>query len=236
MKPSPLILFGLLLGPFLAQAADAPATSAASAPAAVSSAAPAGTARATAAIVKGFETTGVDLYRSKEETAKRASNDDLAAYTKRLQAACEEFFANATVAENLAIVAAIKPGPESRVWLVSSREPLEERLNPLHDKLAAIPPPPVNVGPVAFCIYGRVNGGWGKELKGPTNYPPLPQAWKDVLAQSKDGAPVLFDEMLLAAWSGPSRALPLNWATLVAMAALILSAVCAMLAFMRRNQ
>ncbi len=149
MKTPLLCLLGLLLAPLAALAADAPASPAAAAP---TDPAPAGQAAAAATPVKGFETTGLDLYRSREETLQRASNNDMAAYTKQLQAVCEDFFANATLSENLAIVAAIKPGPESRIWLISSRtDKLDARLTSLRDKLAAVTPPPVNTGPVVFC-------------------------------------------------------------------------------------
>ncbi len=233
MKPTLRLLFGLLLAPLAGWAADAPANPATSVP--TGAAAPATTASASkftaATPVKGFETTGLDLYRSREETLQRAANNDMATYTKNLQATCEQFFANASLSENLAIVAAIKPGPESRIWLISTRSAtLDDRLAPLRDELAAIPPPSVNGGPVAFCLYGRVNGGFGKELKG-ANYPPLPQAWKDVLAQSQNSAPVPFDALVLAAWNPPS----VNWALIVSMVAIVLSAVCAVLAFMRRH-
>ena len=233
MNPPLRLLIGLLLAPLAGWAADAPANPSASMPAGYAAPAAAGSAgsAATATPVKGFETTGLDLYRSREETLQRAANNDMATYTKNLQAACEQFFANATLSDNLAIVAAIKPGPESRIWLISTRSTtLDDRLTPLRDELAAIPPPPITGGPVAFCLYGRVNGGFGKELKGAT-YPPLPQAWKDVLAQSKGGAPVPFDTLVLVAWDPPS----VNWALIVSMVAIVLSAVCAVLAFMRRH-
>ena len=136
-------LFGLLLGPMAVLAADAQPPDA----------------------PKAFETMGVELYLKKDIVAQRASNDDLAAYTKALQSAAEDYFAGRkdNWQEDLDIVVAIKPGNQSRVWLVSRVFPEpDDRLSDLRDKLAAVPPPPVNGGPVAFCIHSQVAGGNNK--------------------------------------------------------------------------
>ena len=104
-------LSGLLLCPLAVLAEDTPA---AVAPAA-------GTSMPDAPVVeapKAFETEGVELYIKKDIMAQRASNDDLAAYTKALQGVADDYFTaqKDPWREDLDIVVAIKPGPIARVW------------------------------------------------------------------------------------------------------------------------
>jgi hypothetical protein len=186
-------LFGLLLCPVAIFAADAPAPAAATDAPAVEA-------------PKAFETMGVELYLKKNIVAQRASNDDLAEYTKALQSAAEEYFTGKkdNWREDLDIVVAVKPGPLSRVWLVSRVFPEpDDRLSDLRDKLAAVPPPPVNGGPVAFCIHTQVAGG---NLLPPSKLgsPPFPKEWSDALAKSGSTKPLAFDDMLVLVSAAPT--------------------------------
>ncbi len=170
------VLSALLLCPLAVLAADAPATDPA----------------------KVFESTGVELYLKKDVMAARASNDDLATYTKALQGAAEEYFAaqKEPWKEDLDIVVAVKPGPQARVWFVSWVLPdPDERLSALRTKLAAVPPPPVNGGPVAFCIHTQIAGGNDKPPS-KMGSPPFPKEWTDALANVHATKPVPFDDLM----------------------------------------
>jgi len=178
-----LVLIGLLISPLAALAADAPAADA----------------------PKVFETTGVELYLKKEVMAQRASNDDMATYVKALQAAAEDFFIaqKEPWKEDLDIVVAVKPGPQARVWFVSWVLPApDDRLSVLRAKLAAIPPPPVNSGPVAFCIHTQIAGGNGKPPSA-VGSPPIPQEWKDIAAKAGTAKPLAMDDLLALIGTAP---------------------------------
>lgn len=191
-----ILLFGLLLSPLTVLAADAPAPDAATA---------ATTTAATTEAPKPFETMGVELYLKKDVMAQRASNDDLATYTKALQSAAEDYFSaqKDPWREDLDIVVAIKPGPQSRVWLVSRVFPEpDDRLSDLRDKLNAVPPPPVTGGPVAFCIHTQVAGGNDKPPS-KIGSPPFPKEWSDALAKAGSTKPLAFDDMMALVSSAP---------------------------------
>jgi hypothetical protein len=177
MRCLSILLLGLFLGPFAAEAQDAP---------------------------KGFVSEGVDFFLPPQQTAQRATLDDLATYTKALQGVCETYFANTTTAENLDIVAAVRPGPESKVWLISLLPPpADDRLADLRAKLNKVPPPPVNGGPVAFSIHGVIAGGNDKPPSKDGGPPQMPDEWKSVILQHQKTKPVNFDEMLGIVWAGP---------------------------------
>jgi hypothetical protein len=171
-----IALCGLLLSPLAGLAAEAPAADA----------------------PPVFDTTGVDLYLPQKVMAQRVSVDDMATYTKALQAAAEDYFTSQKDPwkEDLAIVVAVKPGPQARVWLVSWVLPdPNDRLAALRDKLAAIPPPPVTGGPVAFCIDVAIAGGNGKPPS-TAGSPPMPKEWTDALAKGASNKPVPFDDLM----------------------------------------
>ncbi|HTB64148.1 MAG TPA: hypothetical protein VK737_11250 [Opitutales bacterium] len=153
---------------------------------------------------KGFVSEGVDFYLSPQQTSERASLDDLATYTKALQGVCETYFANTTTAEDLDIVAAVRPGPDSRVWLISlAPPPANDRLADLRAKLDKVPPPPVNGGPVALSIHGVIANGNDKPPSKDGGPPQMPDEWKTIILQHQKTKPVSFDEMLGLVWSGP---------------------------------
>jgi hypothetical protein len=191
-------LSGLLLCPLAVLAENAPA---AVAPAA-------GTSMPDAPAVeapKAFETEGVELYIKKDIMAQRASVDDMAAYTKALQGVADDYFTaqKDPWREDLDIVVAIKPGPIARVWLVSRIFPEpDDRLSDLRDKLAAVPAPAVNGGPVAFCIHSEVAGG-NRQPPSKLGAPPFPKEWMDALAKAGINKPIPFDDLMALVSSTP---------------------------------
>lgn len=147
---------------------------------------------------KGFTVTGINLgYQNQEELGRRISVQDLAAYIKRLQSACTDFFTTSDIVEDLDIVVAVGPEERSRVWFVSSRTPAtDEKRNQLRGKLEGIVPPKVSKGPIAFCIHGGIAGG----KKKPDGVPPTPAEWKQALAKAKSKEPGTFDQLISIVW------------------------------------
>ena len=148
---------------------------------------------------KGFETASVNIgYLRQKDFGARVTVNDIAAYIKRLQAVCDEFFAQATTPEDLSIIVAIKPTGHSRVWFVSSRTPAAtEKRDQLRTKLEAVELPKVTSGPVAFAIESRIAGGSGKDAK-EAGAPKTPKEWHDALSKQKE--PLLFDRLLPLVW------------------------------------
>ena len=144
---------------------------------------------------KGFETASVNIgYLRQEDFGKRVAVKDIAAYIKRLQAICGEFFAQTATPEDLSILVAIKPTGRSRVWFVSSRTPAaNEKRDQLRTKLEAVELPKVTGGPIAYAIESRIAGGSGKDAK-EAGAPPTPKEWHDALSKQKE--PLLFDGLL----------------------------------------
>jgi hypothetical protein len=208
MKPISLLLLGLLLGPLAAQA-DTP---------------------------KGFDTNGVDFYLPQTATAGRASLDDLATYTQKLQSVCDAYFANTTAPDDLDIDVAVKPGPQSRVWLVSiTAPPADQRLADLRAKLLAVTPPPVHDGPVAFSIHGIIAGGNDQPPTKPGQPPQLPEDWKTVILKYRTTKPVSFDDMINLVWDGPPPATSHSFGNYVGIAALIIVGVLWGINYRRNN-
>jgi hypothetical protein len=210
MKPISLLLLGLLLGPLAASAADAP---------------------------KGFDTNGVDFYLPQTATAGRVSLDDLATYTNKLQDVCAAYFANSEAAEDLDIDVAVRPGPESRVWLVSlATPPADKRLADLRAKLLAVVPPPVHDGPVALSIHGVIAGGNDDPPTKPGKPPQLPGDWQTVILRSRTSRPVTFDEMLNLVWNGPPAAAPVSISNYLGIAVLLILGVIIWIRYRRQNR
>ncbi len=155
-----------------------------------------------AGAAKGFDTASINIgYMSQEEFGHRVQVAELADYIKRLQAACTEFFAESTTAEDLEIVVAAKPGKVSRVWFISSRKPeAEEHRDDLRQKLEAVAVPAVRFGPIAFAIDGQIAGEIAKG-KPKADGPPTPAEWEDAIA--KLSGPSHFDALLEKVWPNP---------------------------------
>ena len=173
---------------------------------------------------KGFDTAGVDFYLSQQETAAHVSLDDLATYTKAVQDACAAYFANSTTPEDIDIVVAVKPGPESRVWLISmAQPPADQRFADLRVKLAKIDPPPVHDGPVAFDVHGVVAGGNNQPPTTKQGQPEMPQIWRAAILRAQQAyKPINFNQMLDQAWNDslpvtkPNLVLPITLGILLA--------------------
>jgi hypothetical protein len=209
MKPISILLLGLLLAPLAAQALDTPT---------------------------GFDTSGVDFYLPQSATAGRASLDDLATYTKSLQDVCTTFFANSTAAEDLDIDVAVRPGQESRVWLVSLvKPPADERFANLRQQLAAVPPPPVHDGPIALSIHGVIAGGNDQPPTKPGAPPQMPDDWKTVYIKTRNSKPVTFDDMINMVWDGPVPLETKPIADYLGIGVIIIITVISIVGYRRRN-
>jgi hypothetical protein len=209
MKPIFLLLLGFLLGPLVVQAVDLP---------------------------KGFDTNGVDFFLPQAATAGRASLDDLATYTRKLQDVCETFFANTTTPDDLDIVAAVKPGPQSRIWLISQAPPpADVRLAALRQKLAAVEPPPVHDGPIALSIHGLIAGGNDQPPTQPSRPPQMPDDWKAVLLKNRTAKPVAFDDMIAIVWNGPPHTSSVNIPNLIGITLLVIIGIVFAVRYRRNN-
>jgi len=129
-----------------------------------------------AAAATGFKTERLSLYQTDEVLrARLTSTESLAEYFKKLEAVCTDFFATATEPETLHIVVAVKPGKVARIWFVSSTRGDDKALEPLRQKLEAVPPLEVFAGPLAFAISAKIAGGDGKSgYKDKNAGPPIP--------------------------------------------------------------
>jgi hypothetical protein len=122
------------------------------------------------------------LYQPDQPLRKRlGSAEELAAYMKRLDAACSAFFASEKTPEQLDIVVGLKPPKKVRVWFVSSRRSSQEKsLVTLRRKLEAIPPCDVQAGPIAFALRCTIAGASPPKNKQPYE-PPMPKEWRDAI-------------------------------------------------------
>src|SRR5262249_54109030 len=154
----------------------------------------------------GFETRHLVLYQPDAVLADRLSSvDELAAYTKKLQAACIIPFRDATVPEALDVVVAVKQGGTSRVWFVApARTDTDSSLAELALEIERIAPPIVRNGPIAFAIVGSLAGAPREQQSGSEYRPPLPKAWLEAAQQSGYPA-VLPDDALRYAWPTSTR-------------------------------
>ncbi|MEP6668062.1 MAG: hypothetical protein ABJF10_02855 [Chthoniobacter sp.] len=155
----------------------------------------------TAAAATGFKTERLSLYQPDEVLrARLTSTESLAEYFKKLEAVCTDFFATATEPETLHIVVAVKPGKQARFWFVSSTREDDKGLEPLRQKLEAVPPLEVFAGPLAFAISARIAGGDGKNgFKDKNVGPPIPKEWAEAVKGAKSPVQVP-DGFLAAAW------------------------------------
>lgn len=99
------------------------------------------------------------------------------------------------------VIATVRPGSAAKIWFAfpgSKRLPLPLRLE-LEKKLAQVPAPIPTGGPVAMGLAFSAWGGDKEAQEVMRQGPPIPDAWRLVVARSrKTGLP--FDEMLALAW------------------------------------
>jgi hypothetical protein len=129
----------------------------------------------------GFQFGSTVLYQPDEPLrARLGSADELAAYIKRLDAACTAFFVSEKTPERLDIVVGLKPEKKVRVWFVSSRRNSQDKsLVALRKKLEAIPSCAVHGGPIAFALRCTIAGGGGAKAEGEI---PMPKEWRGAAA------------------------------------------------------
>lgn len=113
----------------------------------------------------GFETEQIVLYQPSDVLEERiADMAKLSDYIKRLQDVCQRFFATAASPETLDVFVAVRPGRQSRIWLVSSvQSPLDTKRKSLRTQLEKVKPCDVTGGSIAFAIAARIAGGDGKK-------------------------------------------------------------------------
>ena len=150
-----------------------------------------------AAPAPAFELAGVNYsYLSPSELAQRISKEELNGYINRLKAVCADFFAAATVPDDIDIVVIIVAGGHPHFWFISTRHSgTFERVHQLIEKLQAVPAPVLKRGPIGFAMNGRIAGGTSTR-KVQASAPLFPKEWKDFLSKgSKDGL-LDFDEVV----------------------------------------
>ena len=150
-----------------------------------------------AGTASGFELAGVNSsYLSQSELAQRISAAELNGYINRLQAVCVDFYAAATVPDDIDIVVIVVAGGHPHFWFISSRgSDTFERVHRLIEKLQAVPAPVLKRGPIGFAMMGRIAGGTSAR-KVQNTAPPIPKEWKDSLAKSSKDGPLHFDEVV----------------------------------------
>ncbi len=142
-------------------------------------------ANTTFCATSGFHSYLIVLYQPDEVLRVRLpSIEGLAAYEKRLDKVCSDFFAGAKTAERLDIVVGIKPGKKVRVWFVSSsRRAPETSLASLRKRLEAVPPCEVREGPIAFAIRATI-GDATIPKQDKDDQPPSPKDWRAPIGES----------------------------------------------------
>ena len=150
---------------------------------------------ASAYAAAGFKMDSTVLYQPDAPLrARLGSAEDLAAYVKRIDAACTAFFASENTPEQLDIVVGLKPQKKVKVWFVSSRRSSRDKsLVALRRKLEAVPPCEVHAGPIAVALRCTIGGASPPKDKEPYE-PPMPKEWRDAI-QSK---PVLVPDGVFA--------------------------------------
>lgn len=140
---------------------------------------------------QGFRWDSNVLYQPDEPLrARLGSAEDLAAYMKRIEAACTTFFASETTPERLDIVVGLKPQKKVRVWFVSSRRSSQDKgLITLRKKLEAIAPCAVHGGPIAFALRCSIAGA------APSKEIPMPKEWRP-----NDGPVIVPDGVFERIW------------------------------------
>ncbi len=136
-----------------------------------------GTAKAEPA----FKMTSVALYQPNDVLVARLDCDtaSLANYIKQIVAREVDVLANAGQYPGVsgAIVVAIKPGRQSKAWIVMGANGLPEPLLArMKAEAEAVAPVSVRVGPIAFAINFDVWGG-GQSVTDAANPVPVPREW-----------------------------------------------------------
>jgi hypothetical protein len=132
----------------------------------------------------GFKMDSTVLYQPDAPLrARLGSAADLAAYIKRIDAACTGFFASEKTPEQLDIVVGLKPHNKVRVWFVSSRRSSQDKsLVALRKKLEVIPSCEVHGGPIAVALCCTIAGASPPKDKEPYQ-PPMPKEWRAAIGE-----------------------------------------------------
>jgi len=127
----------------------------------------------------GYQLSQLSLYQPTEVVQERMPDvKQISGYAKKLDEVCAEYFAKTETPETLQLVVALKPGKRSRVWLISSVLPADNKSRvDLVKKLEAVDPPDPHGGSFVFSLTGEIAGGDGKKPDGKS--PPIPQEWED---------------------------------------------------------
>jgi hypothetical protein len=154
-------------------------------------------AGARAGTASGFELAGVNSsYLSPSELAQRIPAEELNGYIDRLKAVCADFYAAATVPDDIAIVVIVVAGGHPHFWFISTAHSgTFERVHQLIEKLQAVPAPVLKRGPIGFAMNGRIAGGTSTR-KVQNSAPLFPKEWKDFLAKSSKDGLLDFDEVV----------------------------------------
>jgi hypothetical protein len=150
-----------------------------------------------AATATGFELAGVNSsYLSPSELAQRIPAEELNGYIDRLKAVCVDFYAAATVPDDIDIVVIVVAGGHSHFWFISGRgSDTVARVHRLIERLQAVPAPMLKRGPIGFAMTGRIAGGTSTR-KVQNSAPLFPKEWKDFLAKSSKDGLLDFDEVV----------------------------------------
>lgn len=88
---------------------------------------------------------------------------------------------------SVALVVAIRPGRQSRAWLVTAGDPLPDGLEAeFIARALAVPPPALSAGPVAFYLVCELWGG-GRPVISDSDPYPVPAEWLEALRRSGGG-------------------------------------------------
>lgn len=149
----------------------------------------------------GFKWESTVLYQPDEPLRARIpSVEDLAAYMKRLEKSCTEFFAGAATPERLDIVVGLKPRRRVRVWFISSTRSSQDRsLVALRKRLEAVQPCDIRQGPVAFALRCTLAGGGPAPKESGYDQLPRPKEWQDAAKRLK-GPVVVPDGFFPLVW------------------------------------
>lgn len=127
----------------------------------------------------------------------------LALYAVQLQAKIGSL-AESPVPELLDIVVVVKPGRQSRVWLVSSLASPPDR-SALKHELEALPPVEVKNGPVIFALSYTFNNAEPKKTGAAGYQPPLPTEWQEK-GKGATGPLIVPDGFMPLVWPDEEKA------------------------------
>jgi hypothetical protein len=133
-------------------------------------------AAAPARAVPVFGVQGVALCQSNLVLLQRLGTPAaLSAYVLKIEGNMNAVFAaaGAQAGASAAMVVAVKPGPQSRVWLIDPTGTLSGLAPALAAAASAVTPPAIRQGPIAFAILFQAWGGSGAL---PAAFP-IPAAW-----------------------------------------------------------